>query len=339
MPHVGYTLGSKLLAKTKIPQLLQRLAYQDELAILMYHGILKGPLMVNDWCFVDENSFGLQIGYLKKHFETISLSEAVKRMRNREITHATAVITFDDGYQNNFDIAFPILCKERIPATIFLTTGLMNTNDTVWYCRLNLALSKTQRTHIEWNGFKFDLSTLDLKAKASAAIQDSLKKLEHTNLMATVRSTILALGDDPDSSIEDGSAFRMLDKKAIGEMVASGLIEFGAHTHRHAILSQLSEEERFNEIRQSIDAVYELTGRPCKCFAYPNGREEDYNSETIKDLKACGIEIAVTAISGPNDEKTPVLELRRYGIGADLLMDQFQLTVHHFYNKSLQLIR
>jgi peptidoglycan/xylan/chitin deacetylase (PgdA/CDA1 family) len=157
--------------------------------------------------------------------------------------------------------------------------------------------------------------------------------------MATVRSTILALGDDPDSSIEDGSAFRMLDKKAIGEMVASGLIEFGAHTHRHAILSQLSEEERFNEIRQSIDAVYELTGRPCKCFAYPNGREEDYNSETIKDLKACGIEIAVTAISGPNDEKTPVLELRRYGIGADLLMDQFQLTVHHFYNKSLQLIR
>ena len=68
--------------------------------------------------------------------------------------------------------------KKEIPATIFLTTGLINTNDTVWYGRINLALSKTQRTHIEWNGFKFDLSTLDLKAKASAAIQDSLKELD-----------------------------------------------------------------------------------------------------------------------------------------------------------------
>jgi len=328
-----YNLGAELIAKTKIPQLFHRLVYQDELTIIMYHGIIRNPLIVNDWCFIDENSFRTQIEYLKKHFEIISLSEAIERMRNGEIKRPTAVITFDDGYQNNFDVAFPILLRERIPATIFLTTGLINTNDTVWYCRFNIALSQTRRLHIEWNGFKFDLSTLDLKGEASAAIQDSLKKLEHPKLMATIRNIILELGDDPDCSIEIGSPFRMLDKNAIGEMATSGLIEFGAHTHRHAILSQLSDGERYNEIRQSINAIYELTGRPCKCFSYPNGRVEDYNIETIKDLETCGIQMAVTTTVGPNNRTTPAMELRRYGVGADLPMAEFQLMVHHFISK------
>lgn len=333
MLRSGYRLGSKLIAKTKIPQLFHRLAYRDELTIIMYHGIIRSPLAVSDWCFVDEDSFSMQIGYLKKHLEIVSLSKAVERMRSGEIKHPTAVITFDDGYQNNFDVAFPILYRERIPATFFLTTGLINTNDTVWYCRFNLALSQTRRLHIEWNGFKFDLSTLDLKAKASVAIQESLKKLEHSQLMTTMRNIILRLDGDPDCLIEIDSPFRMLDKTAIAEMAASGLIEFGAHTHNHAILSRLSDEERYNEIRQSINAIHELTGQPCRCFAYPNGRMGDYNTQTIKDLETCGVQMAVTTISGPNDMMTPMMELRRYGIGAHLPMAEFQLMVHHFISR------
>ena len=328
-----YNLGSELIAKTKIPQLFHKLVYQDELTIIAYHGIIRSPLMVHDWCFVDEDSFSMQIGYLKKRFEIVSLSKAVERLRNGEIKHPTVVITFDDGYQNNFDVAFPILYREKIPATIFLTTGLINTNDTVWYCRLNLALGQTHRHLIEWNGFKFDLSTSDLKAKASAVVQESLKKLSPSQLMAAIRNMILQLGDEPDSPIKIGSPFRMLDKKAIRGMMASGLIEFGAHTHHHAILSQLSDEQRYDEIRQSIDTIYELTGHPCKCFAYPNGRMEDYDSDSIKNLKACGIKMAVTAIAGPNNRMTPSMELRRYGVGADLPMAEFQLMVHHFISK------
>jgi peptidoglycan/xylan/chitin deacetylase (PgdA/CDA1 family) len=305
----------------------------------MYHGIIRSPLEVTDWCFVDETSFSTQIEYLKRHFEVIFLSEAVERMRNGGIKRPAAVITFDDGYQNNFDVAFPILYKEKIPATIFLTTGLINTNDTVWHCQLNLALSQTRRPRIERNGFRFDLSTLDLKAKASAAIQDSLKKLKHSQLMAAVRNIILELDGDPDCPIAIDSPYRMLSKNAIAEMVASELIEFGAHTHQHMILSCLSPEERLNEIRRSVDAIHELTGRPCKCFAYPNGRMQDYDPESINDIKACGIQMAVTTAAGPNNRTTPTMELRRYGVGADLSMAAFQLMVHHFYYKSLHLFR
>jgi peptidoglycan/xylan/chitin deacetylase (PgdA/CDA1 family) len=316
-----------------MPQLFHRFAFQDQLTIVMYHGIIKEPLLVEDWCFVDEHSFRAQIEYLKKHFEIVALSDAVERMRNGGIKRPTAVITFDDGYQNNFDVAFPLLCRERIPATVFLATGLMNTEDTVWYCRLNLALSQTHRDFIEWNGLKFDISTLDLKAKASAVIQEGLKKLKHSVLMATVRHIILQLGNDAGCSIEVDSPYRMLNRNAIAEMVASELIEFGAHTHQHAILSRLSEEERFSEIRQSIDAIYELTGRRCRSFSYPNGRMGDYDWDSINHLMACGIQMAVTTIAGPNNRTTPVMELRRYGVGADLPMAEFQLIVHHVISK------
>ncbi|HUL22615.1 MAG TPA: polysaccharide deacetylase family protein [Thermodesulfobacteriota bacterium] len=334
-----HKLGSKLIAGTKIPQLFHKVAYRHELTILMYHGTIRSPLAVPDWCFLDEQSFRLQIGSLKKHFEIIALSEAVERMRTGAIKRPTAAITFDDGYQNNFDVAFPILRREKIPATIFLATGLIDTTDTVWHCRLNLALSQTRRPVMDRNGFQFDLSTLNLKAKASAAIQENLKTLPHPQLMATLRNIILDLDGDPDCSIGVNSPYGMLNRNAIAEMVASGLIEFGAHTHQHAILSRLSERERFNEIRRSVDAVYELTGRPCRCFSYPNGRAEDYDVASIRHLEACGIQMAVTTTAGPNNKTTPVMELRRYGIGADLPMAEFHLTVGHFYYKSLQLLR
>lgn len=335
MLETVYRLGCELIAKTKMAQLCQRLAYPDKVTILMYHGILKESLTVEDWCFLDELSFRKQIKYLREHFEIITLSDAVERMRNGGIRRPSAVITFDDGYQNNFDVAFPILRTEGIPATIFLATGLLNSRDTVWYCRLNLAFSQTHKDSIEWNGSKFDLSTSSQKGRASAVIQDSLKRLGHPELMATVRSIILELGGDPDCPIEIGSPFRMLDKEAVGAMATSGLIEFGAHTHHHAILRFLSKEERLNEIRQSIHAIKEVTGRACRYFAYPNGRTEDYDFEIIQDLKACGVQMAVTTISGPNDRMTPLMELRRYGIGAGLPMAEFQVMVHHFVNKIL----
>lgn len=300
---------------------------RDQLIILMYHGVVQTPLKVYDWCFLDESSFRSQMKYLKSHFEVISLSSAAELLRNEGIHRPTAVITFDDGLQNNYDVAFPILREEGLPATIFLTTGLVNTNDTLWYCRLNLALSETNRHSLVWDGGSFDLSGPGLKAEAASVLEDRLKKFSHPALLSELRKIILDLGDDPDRPMEVGSPFRMLSHEMITEMAASGLIEFGAHTHSHAILSLLSTEERREEIESSITAVNELTGRPCKFFAYPNGRREDYNTEIIRLLESLGVRVSVTAIEGYNDETSSLMELRRCGIGANLGMSGFKWKV------------
>src|SRR5512134_2690195 len=103
----------------------------------MYHAVLTSPLAVPDWCFLDAGVFREQLEYLARRFEVVSLHEAVRRLKNRMVTRPTAAITFDDGFQSVHDVAFPILKRMGLPATVFVATGLVGTDDTTWYCRLN----------------------------------------------------------------------------------------------------------------------------------------------------------------------------------------------------------
>jgi peptidoglycan/xylan/chitin deacetylase (PgdA/CDA1 family) len=107
------------------------------------------------------------------------------------------------------------------------------------------------------------------------------------------------------------------------EMLHSGLVEFGAHTGSHAILSKLTPAEQRDEIGRSIREVSTVTGRPCHLFAYPNGTFEDYDGSTLAILREAGISVAVTAEKGSNDRATPPLELRRYAIGGEPSMRGF----------------
>jgi peptidoglycan/xylan/chitin deacetylase (PgdA/CDA1 family) len=332
-------LGYQSVVRSGLPKLLHSTIFRNQLTILMYHAIISKPLTVHDWCFVDLSSFISQIQYLKKNFELLSLSDAVRRLKNGKISRPTAVVTFDDGFQSNYDLAFPILREVGVPATIFLVTGLVNTDDTVWFCRLNQTLTKTKKLALEWNGCTFDLSDPLSKAEAAVIMQAKLKEFSHPDLLTAVRWITRELGDEPTCPIPAGSPFRMLNGEAIAEMAASGLIEFGAHTHSHAILSQLSLDEQRNEIERSINAVHELTCRPCELFAYPNGRARDYDGESVKILEECGVDASVTSIQEPNDRMTPPLELRRYAVGADMSPAYIQLKVHHMIAHAKRILR
>jgi peptidoglycan/xylan/chitin deacetylase (PgdA/CDA1 family) len=290
---------------------------------------VRSPLNIYDWCFLDEDSFRIQLLYLKEQFDVIPLSVAVVAMRDGTLNRPTAVITFDDGYQNNYTVAFPILRELALPATIFLTTGFIDTDDTFWNLRLNLSLANTNRTSLAWNGKALDLSNAASRAKANVMIRRSLRDLPRAELMARLRRIIELLGEDPQKPVEPCSPFGMLKAKAIEEMSRSGLVEFGAHSHTHPILARLSFAECKAEIDLSIRRVEELTGRPCKCFAYPFGGTQDYNKETIDIVRSHGITAAVTTVAGPNDDKVSLLELRRYGSGPGDSMAVFQLKVHH----------
>lgn len=326
---------SNIYDETKLRlQLLLRKHSENKLIILMYHGVIRTPLKVYNWCFVEESSFRSQMKYIKRHFEVTPLSGAVERLRNGKIHRPIVAITFDDGLQNNYDVAFPILREAGLPATIFLTTGLVNTNDTLWYCRLNLALSETGKTSFVWGDYSFDLSMPGSKAEAAAVIGAKVKELPHPKLLAEIRKIVFDLGCDPDSPLEASSPYHILNHEAIKVMTtASGLIEFGAHTHSHAILSLLSPDERYYEINRSVTAVHELTGHPCELFAYPNGRSQDYDTEAIEILEACGVRSSVTAMEGYNNETSPLMELRRTGIGANMSMHKFKRRMHGFSGK------
>lgn len=313
----------------------RRLRSANRLAIFMYHGIVRTPLELYDWCFVSGEDFRRQAQYLRKRFEVLPLREAVDRLREGTIKKPSAAITFDDGFQNNHDVAFPILRKARLPATIFPVTGLIGSHRTLWFCRLHRALAATRKTALEWGGSRLDLAGPSEKSVASSWLEDRLKQLPQPELESETEKLVDALKDEPERPVEVDSPFRILDRDSIQRMTDSGLVELGGHTRSHAIVSLLSPEEQEREIAGSLVEIEALTGQPCEVFAYPNGRREDYDAKSLDILKSSRVRVAVTAIEGANDQATSPLELLRYGIGANLPFDRFKKKVDRIIREDL----
>src|SRR5436190_14785112 len=87
--------------------------------ILTYHAVVRTPLEVFDWCFITESKFEAQLDYLMRTFDIVPLA-AVPRLLRTGPTRTTAVITFDDGFLNNFEVALPILRRASVPAAVFI---------------------------------------------------------------------------------------------------------------------------------------------------------------------------------------------------------------------------
>jgi peptidoglycan/xylan/chitin deacetylase (PgdA/CDA1 family) len=329
LKSLARNLGYGVIARSRIPQVLHKFGFPNKLTIVTYHAVVRAPLSIYDWCFLDENSFRRQLIYLKNHFDVLPLSAAVEALQGGKIEGRSAVITFDDGYQNNYTVAFPILRELGLPATIFLTTGWIDTGNTLRYLRLNLALAETKKETLAWNGRMLDLREIRARNAANVLIRHEIRALPQADRMQRLRQVIRELDDDPERPMTPESPFRMLSSSAIKDMGQSGLIEFGAHTHTHPVLSGLSPDECRKEIELSIKNVQELTGRCCNEFAYPFGGRGDYGRETVELLRSAGVRVAVTTIPGFNDNNTSPLELRRYSAGPNEDMAAFQLKVHH----------
>ena len=321
--------GNGAMASIGLQRFLHSRLYKNQLSILMYHAVVRKPLAVPDWCFVDEKAFRKQIAYLKQSFRVVPLSHAVEMLAAGPLVEPTVAITFDDGYQNNYDIAFPILAAYECPSTIFLTTKYIDSDEIPWFGRLNLALTLTAKTSLLWDGGNHDISTAAQKSRTGVALHHSLKRLHPYSIEGVVADICRSLDVDTDQKFDAESCYHMLRKDAIRIMTSSGLIEFGAHTHSHSILSRLSPDQSQAEILNSLRLVEQFTGKTCTLFAYPNGSQDDYDLSSIDSLKSSGVRAAVSTVSGPNSTDTPPLELRRYGVGSDLNFSGFQSLVHH----------
>lgn len=333
MASLTSVINKKVLAslgRSGAPRFFHRVVLRRRLSILTYHSIVREDLPISDFCFVNLSTFVEHISYLKKHCRVLPLGDAVGRMRAGALDGPSVAITFDDGYQNNCDVAFPVLREAGFPATIFLTTDLIGTQKTLWPCHILRALSETSRSHIEWNGRKYPLSDPPSRVEASAALQAMLRWLPPSELRANLDGILRKLDYDPERSVEPDSPYRMLSESAVREMADSGLIQFGAHTTSHSNLKTLSDEECRYEISESIDSVTELTGTRCTLFAFPFGSRDDFDNRSVAVLQECGIEASVTTEAGPNTRAISALKLRRYGVGPGLSRAEFGSLVHHF---------
>lgn len=302
-------------------------AQKNKVVILMYHGIVPRAPDLPDWCLVTEKDFEDQIAILQKNFDILPLREAITKLNKGTIKKPTAVITFDDGYLNNYTNALPILEKFGAPATIFLTTNFIDSPSTIWTGRLQEIFATTQHKNLTWKGQHYDLRSTGAKVTTLQQIKRSLKKMNLRTIEEEVTALSNSLLNRPLDSLSPESPYRMLTSTMISEMQNSPLIEFGAHTHNHPILSRLSKEQQSYEIATSLDKIRSTTGPRVPLFAFPNGSFEDYTDETLEILSANGVEICLTTVEGVCQKGDSNLELMRYGVGNNASFNRELLTM------------
>lgn len=304
---------------------MPRTLHGPSLAILMYHAVVRHPLAVWDWCFLDEGEFTRQMEYLKLNFDVVPLRAAA--IPQPQIVRRTQVaLTFDDGFRNNIDVVLPVLTRLGLPATFFLATDFVGTKLLPWFCQVNRAVSLSTLAILDWDGEKFDLSTASAKATAAARLQALLKSRPQPRLLKDLAALIECLVPNglPEAEEDDMKRYGVLSVEQVKALARSPLIELGAHSTSHAILSLLEPAAMAREVGQSVQQIAALTGRSCDTFAYPNGRASDYTPECVDLLDRLGVTVAVTTVHGVNDHGQPLLELKRLGIGADMSFDEFK---------------
>lgn len=122
-------------------------------------------------------------------------------------------------------------------------------------------------------------------------------------------------------------------------MRKGGLVEFGAHSVHHEILSRLTPEEMATEVRTSCAALRRYLGIEKVMFAYPNGRQEDFNAQVKDELQGAGACCSVSTVSGLNDHAADLFALKRVGVGADMTIESFKLKTSGFVDWMKALLR
>jgi peptidoglycan/xylan/chitin deacetylase (PgdA/CDA1 family) len=268
--------------------------FAPQISIFAYHRV--GP-QLHDWLYrsVNEYVFEKQIQWLKSTHTIISLEELADLIReNTQPAGNVAVITFDDGYKDNYRYAFPILKKYRVPATIFLTTGCIDQRRLLWGDALDYIVLTTDADRIEHE----QLGTIPIKTrkqKSSALFeikQNIMKKIPNSQKLRLLEDLECDLGVEiPEHSGDD----IMLSWDEVRRMREEGML-FGAHTVTHPILSNTTFKEAQFEIEGSKHRIEEELGERISTFAYPNGKPADINADTINLLKQNNFTCAVTTL-------------------------------------------
>ena len=276
------------------------------LSILIYHRVLPvpDPLFPSE---VDSARFDLQMKQVSRIFTVIPLTEAVERLKSGTLPARAASITFDDGYADNAEIALPILKKHRIAATFFIATGYLNGgimfNDSVIE---SIRMSSRDNIDLAPIGLaKFAIETIEQKR---SAIENILSCLKYKPLeeRQTLVDTVSGL-----AGVEPPRNLMMMDEQV--RLLSDSGMEIGGHTINHPILASIDNKSAKDEIENGKRYLEELTGKPVRTFAYPNGKPEtDYRAAHVDIVKQLGFDAAVSTAVGVAHKSSDLFQLPRF---------------------------
>jgi peptidoglycan/xylan/chitin deacetylase (PgdA/CDA1 family) len=315
-------LSKKLFAAALLYSgLIEILRYlgRNHAKILLYHSIstTESSFIKGTNCWIPPERFNAHLNYLKKFYRVISLQELVEHLEKGVIPSRSVVVTFDDGFADNFLWAYPYLKRHQITATIFLTTDAIDNHKPIWIQELcylvNTVGVERIVDHLNASADKLNTAPLVVKTGSDMSLTEQLEKHLVYRLHKSDRENIIC---------ELYSHFHLQKKKIfsnnnyflnwyqIHQMHADKLC-FGNHGASHSSFGAMSLTEQKNDIINSKRIIEQNIGKGFLPFAYPFGQSNDYTYETAKIIRQTGHNCIVTAEPTSNDVNASPYELGR----------------------------
>ncbi len=265
----------------------------------MYHSVLKDPARESDslgGIVHSEPVFRKQMEMLARDYHPISLDDAVKHLRNdEELPRRSVVVTFDDGYADNQEVAMPILNAFEIPATFYVTVDCVENKRLPWPSRLRFAFRRTKfASWLDSSAKPWTLTTPENREEAFLSACDSCCQLSGVAQEEFVRRIEREL----QACFPDQAGSPMMSYSQLQELTRHGHA-VGSHTMTHPNVAYLKEDEALQELAESKQRLEAQLGVPIKHFSYPCPALWPHWSErTVEQTRALGYETGVTTNSG-----------------------------------------
>jgi peptidoglycan/xylan/chitin deacetylase (PgdA/CDA1 family) len=286
-------------------------AHPDLLAVLTYHRVddpSASPLLYPGLISAQPAEFEEQMGFLASQCRPISLTDLrAARRGEARLEPRSVLVTFDDGYRDFAEHAWPILKRQGIPVTLFVPTAYPGDPDKAfWWDRLYGALvSAGPRGPVATSAGELPLATEADRLQAFRRLRGHLQALSHEEAMRLVDEVCAALAAPaPESAVLGWPELRAL---------AADGVALAPHSRSHPLLDRLPRKEVRDEIVGSLEDLESEIGVAPPVFAYPGGAQDAYVADILEEA---GFELAFATARGTNDvRRTDWLRLRRINVG------------------------
>lgn len=284
-----------ILDRSGAGALLRSAASWQGLLVLNYHRVGPWPSTVwdRDLFSATQQGFHDQLSFLKANFDVVGFDDIaeIEGKRGRHVQ-----ITFDDGYRDNHDLAFPVLSDLGLSATFFVCTGFIDHGGVPWWDELAWIVNHSQIGN-QASFRELDLRLADSNQRLSAvrqlnALYDGLTEQERQGLLDELAQ---ALRSKRCGQADGASLWMTWDM--IRAMHRGGMT-IGGHTLNHVELSRFSEPDQLIEITGSCQRIQSEVGAPVRTFSYPYGTQHSFNNDTRLALANAGIEYAYSYSGG-----------------------------------------
>ena len=297
----------------------------DCLRILAYHRVWDEP--PNTFAFDEElisaksEDFQRQMAWVKSNFEVLSFADLhTCAQENRSWPRRALIVTFDDGYSDNYTHAFPILKELNLPATIFVSTSYLSAPRLFWWDLIAYCVKQTN--HLEAHLLDVSPNVLSLKTPKERRMAINKILMWVKSVPDDMKNAFL---DSMPSALEvtlptDILSATQLNWNQVREMAENG-IEFGGHSLTHPILSNIDAAQLNHEIAGCKKEIEAQTGRDVLVFSFPNGQ----SNPTVHDaVQKAGYAFSTAYFAGVAHPSLGTYGLPRIAVETDFSFAIFQ---------------